>query len=239
MGASGPAVSTGKAQQGKDANIYEQVFDAILEQRLIPGTRLSEDKLGQLFGVSRTIVRTVLQRLAFEGVVEIQRHQGAIIARTTAEQARQVFAARKAVELEVVRNACRHISAVQLEHLHALVWEEQEARGQQDHGRALRLSGELHLYLAEYCGNEFLAGFLRSLVSRCSLIIAQYEAADRHSCPPTEHGAILEAIGAGDEALAVKLMAAHIDHIEAKIDVREKTAPPDLSAIFSKTNKEN
>lgn len=232
-------MSKASPQQGRDADIYEQVFDAILEQRLIPGTRLSEDKLGQLFGVSRTIVRTVLQRLAFEGVVEIQRHQGATIARTTAEQARQVFAARKVLELEIVRNACKGMSSAQLQHLRTLGLEEQKARDQQDNGRALRLSGEWHLRLAEFCGNEFLAGFLRSLVSRCSLIIAQYEAADRHSCPPAEHEAILEAIGAGDEERAVSLMAAHIDHIENKIDVREKTTTPDLSDIFAKTNKEN
>lgn len=225
--------------QGKDADIYEQVFDAILEQRLIPGTRLSEDKLGQLFGVSRTIIRAVLQRLAYEGVVEIQRHQGAVIARTSAEQTQQVFAARKALELEVVRNACRGLSNEQFRHLRGLIREEQEALAQHDHGRALRLSGELHLQLAEYSGNAFLAGFLRSLVSRCSLIIAQYEAADPHSCLHTEHDAILDAIETADEALAVSLMAAHIGHIEAKIDVREKTAAPDLSVIFGKASNGN
>ena len=220
--------------QGKDMDIYEQVFDAILEQRLIPGTRLSEDKLGQLFGVSRTIIRTVLQRLAYEGVVDIQRHQGAVIARTTAAQTHQVFAARKALELEVVRNACRGLGAEQFRHLRELLQQEQEAQQQQDNGRALRLSGEWHLYLADYGGNEFLAGFLRSLVSRCSLIIAQYEATDRHSCLHSEHADILDAIEAGDEARAVRLMATHIEHIENKIDVREKTATPDLRVIFGK-----
>lgn len=221
--------------QGRDIDIYEQVFDAILEQRLIPGTRLSEDKLGHLFGVSRTIIRTVLQRLAYEGVVDIQRHQGAVIARTTAAQTRQVFAARKALELEVVRNACQGLTPTQLQHLRELIREEQAALDQQDNGRALRLSGELHLYLAEYSGNAFLAGFLRTLVSRCSLIIAQYEATDRHSCPHTEHHAIVDAIEARDIARAVSLMDAHIDHIENKIDVREKTAKPDLAVIFGKT----
>lgn len=222
------------APQGKDVDIYEQVFDAILEQRLIPGTRLSEDKLGQLFGVSRTIVRAVLQRLACEGVVDIQRHQGAVIAHTTAEQTRQVFIARKALELEVVRNACRGLTSAQLQHLRDLIRDEQTALLQQDNGRALRLSGELHLYLAEYSGNAFLAGFLRTLVSRCSLIIAQYESSNRHSCFHAEHEALLDAIEAKDTALAVSLMDAHIDHIENKIDVHEKNTKPDLSVIFGK-----
>lgn len=224
---------TEEQDQGRDAGIYEQVFDAILEQRLVPGTRLSEDKLGQLFGVSRTVVRKVLLRLEHEGVVTTHRHKGAVITHTTAAQAKQVFAARRALELEVVRNACAGMEAAQFAHLRSLIVEEQAAIDGGDKGRALRLSGELHLYLAEYGGNAFLAGFMRSLVSRCSLIIAQYEATDRHSFPHSEHEAILDAIEAGDEALAVQLMAVHIQHIEDKIDVREKPAAPDLTVIFA------
>jgi DNA-binding GntR family transcriptional regulator len=48
--------------------IYAEVLAAIFEQRLAPGTKLAEDALGEIFGVSRTMIRSVLQRLAHERI---------------------------------------------------------------------------------------------------------------------------------------------------------------------------
>jgi len=220
--------------QARDEAIYERVFDAILEQRLAPGTRLSEDKLGQVFGVSRTIVRKVLQRLEHEGVVEIHRNRGASVASTTAQQARQVFAARRVIERAVVTEACGCISQSGLLHLRAIIAAEQDAIHHQDRGRALRLSGELHLRLADACGNGFLAGFARSLVSRCSLVIAQYETHASPLCSTDEHAQILDAIAAGDSALAVALMDEHISHIENKLSLSDDVPTLDLADIFFK-----
>jgi len=53
----------------QDDIVYAHIFEAILEQRLAPGTKLSEEALGEIFGVSRTIIRRALSRLAHEGVV--------------------------------------------------------------------------------------------------------------------------------------------------------------------------
>ena len=220
-------------QRARDEVIYERVFDAILEQRLAPGTRLSEDKLGQVFGVSRTIIRKVLQRLEHEGVVEIHRNRGASVANTTVEQARQVLVARQAIERAIVLSACEHIQAEDLQRLQLLIQAEQAAIQAQDRGRALRLSGELHLQLAEACGNEFLANFARMMVSRCSLIIAQYETHTHPLCSTDEHTAILKAIAEKDSELAVGLMHAHIQHIEAKLVLNEPSANQDLAAIFA------
>ncbi|MEZ5480493.1 MAG: GntR family transcriptional regulator [Thiolinea sp.] len=217
----------------RDVVIYEQVFDALLEQKLAPGTRLSEDKLGQVFGVSRTIIRKVLQRLEHEGVVTIHRNRGASVAHTSAAQVRQVFAARAVIELAVVDSACTNITAPQLAGLQAVIDAEQQARHDHDYGKALRLSGEWHLLLAEACGNEFLAGFARSLVSRCSLIIAQYEITDSRLCPQDEHSRILAALVQGDATLARQLMQEHINHIEAKIRVDAVEERQDLARIFN------
>ncbi len=219
--------------QSRDAAIYGKVFDALLEQKLAPGTRLSEDKLGQVFGVSRTIIRKVLQRLEHEGVVEIHRNRGAIVANTSYEQAKQTFEARRTVELAVVQQACKHIQPKHIEQLRLITIEEQQARSEGDQGRALRLSGEWHLLLAEFCGNEFLARFSRSLVSRCSLIIAQYEVDTHKLCPQDEHTDILNAIIKKDEKAATRLMHAHIQHIESKIDIRDNKEEPDLAKIFA------
>ena len=65
--------STRQKSKTQDQHIYEEIFDAILEQRLWPGTRLKEESLGEIFGVSRTIIRRTLSRLAHERVAVFER----------------------------------------------------------------------------------------------------------------------------------------------------------------------
>ena len=79
----------------QDDVVYEHIFDAILEQRLAPGTKLSEEALGEIFGVSRTIIRRALLRLSHEQVVSIRPNRGAVVAAPSVEEARQIFAARR------------------------------------------------------------------------------------------------------------------------------------------------
>ncbi len=62
----------------RDAVVYAHIFDAILEQRLAPATRLSEEALGAIFAVSRTAIRRAPSRLG-QGVVLLQPNRGALM----------------------------------------------------------------------------------------------------------------------------------------------------------------
>ncbi len=70
----------------QDDIVYAHIFDAILEQRLAPGTKLSEEALGEIFGVSRTIIRRALSRLAHEGVVLLRPNRGAVVASPSVDE---------------------------------------------------------------------------------------------------------------------------------------------------------
>jgi DNA-directed RNA polymerase specialized sigma54-like protein len=50
--------------EDKDDHIYNSLVKAIVEHRLLPGSKLPEEALAETFGVSRTGIRRVLQRLA-------------------------------------------------------------------------------------------------------------------------------------------------------------------------------
>lgn len=55
-----------------DEKVYQKLLRAIVEHKLEPGVRLPEDKLSEAFGISRTGIRKVLQRLAIERFVVIE-----------------------------------------------------------------------------------------------------------------------------------------------------------------------
>ena len=58
-----------------DEHVYQRVFDAILEQRLPPGTKLNEAELASIFAVSRTVIRKALMKLTHDGVVETRKNK--------------------------------------------------------------------------------------------------------------------------------------------------------------------
>ncbi|MGB3429895.1 MAG: GntR family transcriptional regulator, partial [Burkholderiaceae bacterium] len=74
-----------------EEGIYERLVAAIFEHRLPPGTKLGEESLAGIFGVTRARVRAVLPRLAHEGLVTLEPNRGAFVAQPTVDQARDVF----------------------------------------------------------------------------------------------------------------------------------------------------
>ena len=77
-----------------EEEIVERIFEAIIDQRLPPGTKLSEASLCEAFGVGRMRVRRSLLLLSSREVVSLQPNRGAYVASPSSEQAREVFEAR-------------------------------------------------------------------------------------------------------------------------------------------------
>jgi DNA-binding GntR family transcriptional regulator len=217
----------------QDEVIYGHIFDAILEQRLAPGTKLSEESLGDIFGVSRTVIHRALSRLAHEKVVVIRPNRGAMVASPTINEAKQILFARRVIEKIVIELAVEHASEKQLDPLRKLVKEEQGCFARGDRGAGIRLSGEFHLGLAEVAGNAPFRGFLRSLVSQSSLIIALYENDTQNHCSYDEHLALIDAVAAKDKMRAVALMEHHLDHVEQKLTFQDENSKDNLKAVFS------
>ncbi len=97
----------GMPSAGAEGRICDAVRTAILERRLAPGTKLQEIALGEFFGVSRTIARQALRRLAHEGIVALRDRRVAVVARPSAAEVANVFAARRAIEVAVVEQVAR------------------------------------------------------------------------------------------------------------------------------------
>src|ERR1700689_1244493 len=96
------------ARNGIDtAQVHEQIWSAIVDHSLPPETRLVESELCEIFGVGRTRVRQVLQRLAHERVVTLMRNRGAKVSKPSVREAREVFAARRLIETSIVETVIK------------------------------------------------------------------------------------------------------------------------------------
>jgi DNA-binding GntR family transcriptional regulator len=216
-----------------EAQMYERIVSAILDHRLPPGTKLVEDRLASTFGVSRTRVRPVLVRLANEQVVTLTPNRGATVSQPTEREAREVFEARRLIEPRLVELFVNSATPQAVAQLRALIEAEEAARAAGDLRRAVRLSGDFHLAIAEGVGHETLGRVLRELVSRTSLVLMAYsptQAAERElaaSCGCREHHALIDAIRLGDAPEAMRRMVDHLTRIEAQLVFGEVDAPLD------------
>jgi DNA-binding GntR family transcriptional regulator len=213
--------------------IVEKVYAAILEHRLVPGTKLGEDRLATIFGTSRAKIREVLARLAHEQVVELIPQRGAFVAKPTTEQAQDVFEARRLIEPGVLRRLVATIDDVKLQRLRRHLDQEADARRRDDKRAIVRLSGEFHTLLAELAGNSALARTMRELSTLTCLIISLYDAPTATSCRADEHEQIVAAIKRGDAEAAQSLMLHHLDHIEGSLNLEGGTGEADLESIFA------
>lgn len=227
---SAPADATADTQQ-----IRDKLRDAIVERRLAPGTKLSESDVGDLFNVSRTLVRAALQALAYEGLVNVEKNRGAFVAHPSPDEARQIFATRRLIEPGLLRAAAPRIGPAEIDGLRHMLSAERHLttqRGRSARRAEIKASGDFHLALADLTGNAILRRFMDELVARSSLVIALYGQSTVSSCGHNEHDAILTAIETGDIEAASALMVRHIDHIEADLDLRERK-PTDLRAALA------
>ncbi len=203
--------------------IREQLREAIIDRRLAPGTKLGEAEVGALFDVSRTVVRSALQMLSFEGLVKSERNRGSFVANPSPEEARQVFESRRLIEPALAASAVARIGPTDIASFRDLLAEESRLmteRGASMRRAEIRASGDFHLALAKLAGNTVLERFMEELVARSSLVIALYGRTGASSCGHADHGSILAALEKRDAGLAGRLLVHHIDHIEADLDLR-------------------
>jgi DNA-binding GntR family transcriptional regulator len=213
--------------------IVQALTKAIVDHRLHPGTKLAEQKLADHFGVSRTLVRQALFQLSQNRLIRLEPARGAFVATPSVEEARQVFAVRRMLEVEMTRAFVRAATPARIKALKAHVKQEQAALDGQDASSRVELLGDFHVRMAELMGNEVLAQLLGELISRCALITLMYQSQKAAQHSHEEHGEIVKALAAGDEALAVRLMDEHLLNVEANLSFERKLPSNDISMALS------
>jgi len=224
---------------GSAADVYERIWNAIMDHSLPPETRLVEERLCEIFGLGRTRLRQVLQRLAHERVVTLTPNRGAVVSKPSIREAREVFAARRVLEAGIVQTFIASATRADIKRAQDHVARERVAWRENNRRAMLKLSGEFHLVIAEAAGNSILLELLRDLVSRSSLIIAVYQIPGTPTCPPDEHQELVAALERRDRS-AMDLMLLHLDHLLADLRLEEpSTRAIDLRSVLTGTADEH
>lgn len=203
--------------------VYEGIYRAVLERRLAAGAWLREEELAASFGVSRTVVRQALHRLAQHQVVELIHNRGARVPLPELADAEHVFEARRVAECEIARRLGGRLEPAQRAELRTLVEEEERAIAAGDTPRAVRLSGEFHQALARLHGNPVLVRLLDSLLPTTSVLMSRFSASGLQPCVAHRHAEVLQALERGSADAAAE-MKRHLGELQRAL-TRDTPAP--------------
>lgn len=215
----------GRHGSGAAARIAEELSQAVLSHRILPGTKLREDELAEIFSVSRTIIRSALQYLAHDQLVTLTRNVGAAVAHPDPVEAREIMEARSLLEPRTAHSAAERITEADISALEASLTAEHAAMADGDTGRALALSGQFHRDIARIANQATIAAFIDMLVMRSSLIIALYWKRQSAICEEHAHHALVDAFRARDAQLAEDLMRSHIVDLATSLDLSRAADP--------------
>ncbi|MCD8098283.1 MAG: GntR family transcriptional regulator [Lachnospiraceae bacterium] len=199
---------------------YEEIKRSIVEEELKGGERLTESKLSDLLGVSRTPIREALRRLNFEGYISMTPNYGFAINELTEDDMREILEVRRALEGEAARMAAQRITGQQKE---SLTRNFQRIRSLNDVGedkethvqRFMTLDVEFHHEILSIAGNSRFISMEESLQDRLYRLRFACLSVDESIRECTEqHERILNAILDGNAEAADFYSREHLIRIQ-------------------------
>ena len=197
-------------------SLTEDAADRIREQILSGGFRqgehLVEAKLAEQLNISRGPVREAFKLLRAEGLLNEEPRRGTFVVSLTADDVREIYGLRAALEGRAARLLARARDDDAMSTLRSLVDAIDDAVLAGDAVAVSRADLAFHQGLCQLCGNSrILEVFDRYVPTLRSLLRLDERVLRSLDEVSTQHRPLLEAIGAGDEDAAARLLSEHAE----------------------------
>jgi DNA-binding GntR family transcriptional regulator len=189
---------------------YESVREAILANVLKPGDRVSEYKVAEWLGISRTPAREGLRRLENEGLLEQHPRRGLVVASIDDAAVQELYAARQLLESEAAAQAALHATDAEIATLRHLV--EIEASLSDKPEQMYEHNRSFHEQVYRAAHNRFLLKFLMLTADTLSTYrnVSTLVFKERRDEVLAEHRELCEAIARRDDAAARAIATNHV-----------------------------
>lgn len=193
----------------RSQEIAEVLTRAILDHRLIPGCKLGERELSEIFDVSRIVVRQALIRLADDGLAQIERNRGAFVAKPGMQEAMELYDALTLVEQGIAAQLSERLGPSGWAELRQHVERQRQAHASGNRALADELGQEFHTMLVRLSRNRIMQEIHAQLVRRTmllrSLIAADFDYCSLHD----DHSRLIELLERRRLKQALDLIDSH------------------------------
>ncbi|MFN3823045.1 MAG: GntR family transcriptional regulator [Pseudorhodobacter sp.] len=201
----------------RNSSVCDQVHavlrKAIVEVRLMPNERISENSICKQFSVSRTPVRAAIQRLAEEGLVDVSPQRGSFVAPLRLETLQDSHFVRRSLEVALLRETVAVWTPEMSAEMRDQIAAQERLVAADDPEGFLLEDDRFHRTLAGYSGREGVWSAIQA--AKTPLMRFHRYWANRHRLFDVlrEHRAVIDALDAGDAAAAEKALALHLDMV--------------------------
>jgi DNA-binding GntR family transcriptional regulator len=204
---------------------YNAVREAIQEGNFKSGDRISEYKIAEWLGISRTPAREALQRLENEGLLTAHPRRGLVVASIDDDAFDQLYAVRELLEGAAAAMAAKNATEAEIAKLGQLV--ESQATHVDDPEQMYAYNRVIRDTIYSACRNKFLQKFLTITSDTLSAYrdVSTMVVEERRKQVITEHRELLDAIARRDEAGA---RAAATNHVRNALRMRMKVRHDDM-----------
>lgn len=191
---------------------YANLKQLILSETFEPGAFLSERQLAIRLKMSKTPIKSALERLESEGFIVVSPQQGIVVQDLTLEEIADHFEVREALETYVVRRLAGNLTAEQVSRIRTNLAAQRETIERLDESTNRRLDSEFHLLWCEFFGNREIIDAMQRHRDRIHRIISRANSlsSSRMNEGFQEHVRIAEAVIAGDADLAARSIEEHL-----------------------------
>ena len=197
---------------------YKKVRAMIISKKLVPGQKIVQDKLAEKLGISRTPLRSALQMLEGEHLVQSLPRRGMIVKELNDSEILEIYDCRMALEQTAISLFTNRAAAVEINYLRTLF--EPFQQGSIDALAYQKADSKFHETIVKGCGNGFLyrlfqQGNLLAFIEIIGLVRPPEETLE-------EHNAIIDAIEKRDTKTAERLASIHLDRSKQLVMERLK-----------------
>jgi len=198
--------------------VYRVLKTEIIKGSLKPGTKLSEGKIAEQTGVSRTPVREALKELAAEGFVKMNPNQAVVVSNASVEDIQEVLQIRGVLEGLAARLATKMISEEEIKELEKYQKQMEYYTKKDDVLAFSEMDAEFHELILNICGNNKLIQIRKNISDQAHRYrIRSLSIPGRLKYSLKEHQEIVEALKRKDAEQADRLSQKHIENVLANI----------------------
>jgi len=193
--------------------VYKILKKEIIKGSFEPGAKLSEGKIAEQMGISRTPVREALRELAAEGFAMLSANQGVVVRSVSAENISGILQIRSVLDGLAARLATYIITEEEIKELENYNKKMEKLISKQDAHAYSEVDIKFHEFIANLCQNEQLVQISKNISSQALRYrISSLRIPGRFQKSIKEHRNIVEAIKVKDPKKAERMGQKHIEN---------------------------
>ncbi|WP_417209471.1 GntR family transcriptional regulator [Antarctobacter sp.] len=215
--------------------ISKIITRAIIQKRLLPGCKLSEQTLADIFKVSRAVVRQALIHLSEDGLVTMERNRGAFVSKPSYREAVEIYDALTILEQGVAAQLSGRLDTRGWAELRRHVELQNKAIDEKNDALADQLGSGFHETLVRMSRNSVVQQMHAQLIRRTALLRSLVSSRFDYCGLLHDHSQLIDLLEEGKIAEAQELIAVHHNSVVRgylleddtlpKTDAREALAP--------------